>query len=56
MDVLTKSIAGKGARPHAQKGKKRIERQREMLLPIAGKKGKEAAKPEARPATRRTAG
>jgi DNA end-binding protein Ku len=56
MDALKKSIADKGARPAAKKGKKRIEGQREMLLPIAGKKGKEAAKPEARPATRRKAG
>jgi DNA end-binding protein Ku len=56
MDALKKSIADKGARPQAKKGKKRIEGQREMLLPIAGKKGKEAAKPEARPATRRKAG
>jgi DNA end-binding protein Ku len=56
MDALKKSIAEKGARPQAKKGKKRIEGQREMLLPIAGKKGKEASKPEARPATRRKAG
>jgi DNA end-binding protein Ku len=56
MDALKKSIADKGARPQAKKGKKRIEGQREMLLPITGKKGKEAAKPEARPATRRKAG
>ena len=53
MDALKKSIASdKGARPQAKKGKKRIEGQREMLLPITGKKGKEAAKPEARAATR----
>jgi DNA end-binding protein Ku len=56
MDALKKSIADKGARPQAKKGKRRIEGQREMLLPIAGKKGNEAAKPEARPATRRKAG
>jgi DNA end-binding protein Ku len=56
MDALKKSIADKGARPQAKKGKKRIEGQREMLLPITGKKGKEAAKPEARPATRRKTG
>jgi DNA end-binding protein Ku len=56
MDALKKSIADKGARPQAKKGKKRIEGQREMLLPITGKKGKEAAKPEARPAARRKAG
>jgi DNA end-binding protein Ku len=53
-DALKKSIAGdKGkaasgktisSKPApAKRGKKRIEGQREMLLPIAGKKGKEAA-------------
>jgi DNA end-binding protein Ku len=53
MDALKKSVASeKGARPQAKKSKKRIEGQREMLLPIAGKKGKEAAKPVARAATR----
>ena len=53
MDALKKSVAAdKGTRPQAKKGKKRIEGQREMLLPIAGKKGKEAAKPVARTATR----
>jgi DNA end-binding protein Ku len=56
MDALKKSIADKGARPEAKKGKKRIEGQREMLLPIAGKKGKEVSKPDARPATRRKTG
>ena len=53
MDALKKSVAAdKGARPQAKKGRKRIEGQREMLLPITGKKGKEAAKPVARTATR----
>ena len=53
MDALKKSVAAdKGARPQAKKGKKRIEGQREMLLPIAGKKGKETVKPVARTATR----
>ena len=53
MDALKKSVAAdKGARPQAKKGKKRIEGQREMLLPIAGKKGKEAGKPVARTAPR----
>jgi DNA end-binding protein Ku len=53
MDALKKSVAAdNGARPQAKKSKKRIEGQREMLLPIAGKKGKEAAKPVARAATR----
>jgi DNA end-binding protein Ku len=53
MDALKKSLAAdKGARPQARKGKKRIEGQREMLLPIAGKKGKDIAKPIARTAAR----
>jgi len=54
MDALKKSLAAdKGARPlQAKKGKKRIEGQREMLLPIAGKKGKETAKPVVRTAAR----
>jgi DNA end-binding protein Ku len=52
MDALKKSVAAdKGARPQAKKGRKRIEGQREMLLPIAGK-GKETAKPVSRTATR----
>jgi DNA end-binding protein Ku len=68
MDALRQSIAagrrtpasGKAATPApkaVKKGKKRVEGQREMLLPIAGKKAKEAAKdakeakkPAARPA------
>jgi DNA end-binding protein Ku len=53
MDALKKSLAAdKSARPQAKKGKKRIEGQREMLLPIAGKKGKEAARPVVRTAAR----
>lgn len=53
MDALKKSLAAdRGGRPQAKKGKKRIEGQRELLLPIAGKKGKEAAKSVARPAAR----
>jgi DNA end-binding protein Ku len=58
MDALKKSLAAdKGARPQAQpkRGKKRIEGQREMLLPIAGKKGKDVAKPVARTAARKRA-
>jgi DNA end-binding protein Ku len=58
MDALKKSLAAdKGARPQAQpkKTKKRIEGQREMLLPIAGKKGKDVAKPVARTAARKRA-
>ena len=69
MDALRRSVQGtdksgdKGkpekAAPEktkkAEKGKKRAEGQREMLLPIAGKK-KEAAKETAKPAARRKAG
>jgi DNA end-binding protein Ku len=53
MDALRRSIADeKPAKAAAKKGRKRIEGQREMLLPIAGKKGKQPAKPEARPSAR----
>ncbi len=53
MDALRQSIKAESGRPSAKKGKKRIEGQREMLLPIPGKKGKEvAAKPTAKPSTR----
>jgi DNA end-binding protein Ku len=70
MDALRRSVQGadKGkpdkaapekaapAKPKkAEKAKKRAEGQREMLLPIAGKK-KEAAKEAAKPAARRKAG
>lgn len=66
MDALRRSVAsGKGKAPAAakapakaaapKKGKKRVEGQREMLLPISGKK-KEAAKVAAKPAARRKAG
>jgi DNA end-binding protein Ku len=56
MDALRQRIKAEGrrapARP-AKKGRKRIEGQREMLLPISGKKGKEAAAtPAARASTR----
>jgi DNA end-binding protein Ku len=54
MDALRRSIAQKkrGSAP-PKKGRKRIEGQAEMLLPIPGKKGKEvAAKPAARPSAR----
>ena len=48
-----KSVGRQGGRPRAKKGKKRIEGQREMLLPIAGKKGKETgAESQARPSAR----
>src|SRR3984893_11453432 len=63
MDALRRSVRAdrsgapqKAIRSQAKKGKKRIEGQREMLLSISGKKGKEAAKPVARTATRRKAG
>src|SRR5215471_10863120 len=49
MDALKKSLASEKEAPAAaktkgKKPKKRVEGQREMLLPIAGKGGKEAAK------------
>jgi DNA end-binding protein Ku len=59
MDALRQSIAAGRRTPAAakapapKKGKKRVEGQSEMLLPIAGRKAKEAAKkPAVRPATR----
>jgi DNA end-binding protein Ku len=53
MDALRRSIAEeKAASPPPKKGRKRIEGQGEMLLPIAGKKGKQAA---AKPAERASA-
>jgi DNA end-binding protein Ku len=55
MDALKKSLANdRGPAAKATKGKKRMDGQREMLLPLAGK-GKEKAKPETRPAARRKA-
>lgn len=56
MDALRRSIAQEqkspppersAAKGKAKKGKKRVEGQREMLLPIPGKAGKEAARKEA---------
>jgi len=55
MDALRKSVATEGAKPTKAKGKKRVQGQGEMLLPIAGKK-KEAVKETAKPAARRKAG
>jgi DNA end-binding protein Ku len=54
MDALRRSVASdKRAAAPVKKSKKRIEGQHEMLLPISGKKGKDAAaKPVARPAAR----
>jgi len=61
MDALRKSLKAEGERPAAarpaKKGRKRVEGQREMLLPIPGKKAKEApARRTHRPAARRKAG
>jgi DNA end-binding protein Ku len=56
MDALRRSVAEeKRISAPAKKGRKRIEGQKEMLLPIPGKKGKEAAanKHADRPETRR---
>jgi DNA end-binding protein Ku len=59
MEALRQSAKAAGGkqssatRAQAKKGKKRIEGQREMLLPIPGKKDKEvAAKSTARPSGR----
>ena len=58
MDALRRSIAaGKRASAAPKKGRKRIEGQTELLLPITGKQGKEAAtKPVAKPSARKKAG
>ncbi len=57
MDALRNSVKAEGGRASARpakKGRKKDEGQREMLFPIAGKKGKEApAKRAARPHARR---
>jgi DNA end-binding protein Ku len=53
MDALKRSVAVKKTTAPKAKAKKRIKGQTEMLLPIAGKKGKEAAaKPVAKPTGR----
>jgi DNA end-binding protein Ku len=56
MDALRRSVQGGKSKPEkpAKKGKKRVEGQREMLLPIAGKKAA-AAKETAKPGARRKA-
>lgn len=51
-DKAAKAPSAKAPAKAAKKGGKRIEGQREMLLPIAGKKTKEAAKVPARAAVR----
>jgi DNA end-binding protein Ku len=62
MDALRRSISEEtGAKPATgkgapKKGTKRAAGQTEMLLPIAGKKPKEEAKPAGRPASRKKAG
>ncbi len=57
MDALRRSLKAEGERPAAhpgKKGRKRIDGQREMLLPIPGKKSKETpVKRAARPTARR---
>src|ERR1700751_3826947 len=54
MDALRRSVGQEKHTPaSAKKGRKRVAGQTEMLLPIAGKKGKEAAvKPLAKPTAR----
>lgn len=54
MDALRKSVASEKPASKPKRGKKRVEGQREMLLPIAGKKAA-AAKEAAKPAGRRKA-
>jgi DNA end-binding protein Ku len=57
MDALRNSVKAEGGRAPARatkKGRKKVEGQREMLFPIAGKKGKETPlKRSARPHARR---
>jgi DNA end-binding protein Ku len=57
MDALKKSIAGEAAQAKGKKPRKASAGQKEMLLPIEGKKpaAKKAAKPE-RSTGRRKAG
>jgi len=53
MDALRQSVQGEKRASAAKKGRKRIEGQKEMLLPIQGKKRKEAdGKSVARPSSR----
>jgi DNA end-binding protein Ku len=56
MDALRKSLKAEDERPAAarpsKKGRKRVDGQREMLLPIPGKKAKEAKEAPAKRATR----
>ena len=51
--ILRRSVASeKVPRTQAKKGERRIEGQREMLLTIPGKRGKEVAKPVGRETAR----
>jgi DNA end-binding protein Ku len=53
MDALRRSVAQEKRAPaSSKKGRKRVEGQTEMLLPITGKKGKQVAKPTVRPSAR----
>jgi DNA end-binding protein Ku len=56
MDALRRSIAGVETPAKGKKAKKGSAGQREMLLPISGKKGKEAPKEAVRSGGRRKAG
>jgi len=61
MDALKKSLAGEkdvapAAKARGKKPKKRVEGQREMLLPIAGKGAKETARETGRETGREAAG
>ena len=55
MDALRRSVSQeRRAAPSPKKGRKRVAGQTEMLLPIAGKKGKETAvKAVTKPTARR---
>src|ERR1700682_4979984 len=55
MDALRRSVATEKPAGKQPKGKKRVAGQGEMLLPIAGTKGKDAAKETAKPVARRKA-
>jgi DNA end-binding protein Ku len=56
MDALRRSVQAEAKPVKAAKGKKKAAGQREMLLPIPGKKGKEATKDVVKTTPRRKAG
>src|SRR5262245_6514848 len=59
MDALRRSVRSEqqtGRKQPAKRGRKRVEGQKEMLFPIAGKKPKEVARKSTRTAGRRKAG